>query len=89
MDISENKLQKGQQRYVQGYYCNTREEQTGISYLFVFIYMSKRNARKKEKKTKTKTGMNGIIAQLISNISEEKKFREKRDTEMSGNGTKG
>ena len=26
MDISENKLQKGQQRYVQGYYCNTREE---------------------------------------------------------------
>ena len=71
MDISENKLQKGQKINVQGYYCNTREEQKGISYLFVFIYV-KEKCKKKGEKTKTKTGMNGIIAQLISNISEKK-----------------
>ena len=40
--------------------------------IYLSSYMSKRNARKKENKTKTKTGMNGIIAQLISNISEKK-----------------
>ena len=50
----------------------TRERNRQEFLIYLSSYMSKRNARKKEKKTKTKTGMNGIIAQLISNISEKK-----------------
>ena len=52
-----------------------------LSLSFLHICMSKRNARKGEKKPKTKTEMTGIIAQLISNTLEKKRFREKNVTQ--------